>query len=96
MRLTVAERADIRWCLDSFETYTATHDTTQRLLDSLDEAEEAIEFHKGVQVEMAREYLCELKRLHAAIETHRRNVWGSGEVGHDEDVALYAVLEEEG
>lgn len=34
-----------------------------------------------------------LNRLRKAIETHRRNVWGSGPVGHDEDAALYAALE---
>ena len=27
-----------------------------------------------------------------AIQTHRDNVWGSGEVKHDEDVALYDAL----
>lgn len=39
-----------------------------------------------------REPNTEAKRLREAIETHRRNIWGDGEVKHDEDVQLYAAL----
>ena len=37
--------------------------------------------------------LDQLSLLMAAIGTHRQNVWGDGEVGHDEDVDLYSVLD---
>ena len=30
--------------------------------------------------------------LRAAIASHKRNVWGDGPVGHDEDVALYGAM----
>lgn len=33
-----------------------------------------------------------LNKLIQAIETHRHNIWGEGEVEHDEDKDLYEVL----
>ena len=33
-----------------------------------------------------------IAELESAIETHRRDVWGEGPVGHESDVALYSVL----
>jgi hypothetical protein len=37
----------------------------------------------------------DLARLRKAIEAHRRNVWGSGTVEHDEDRDLYKALQED-
>ena len=34
-----------------------------------------------------------LSALRSAIHTHRHNVWGDGQVGHDEDEQLYKILE---
>lgn len=34
-------------------------------------------------------------RLETAIRLHRHNVWGDHEVGHSEDVMLYATLSKE-
>jgi|WetSurMetagenome_2_1015567.scaffolds.fasta_scaffold109727_4 hypothetical protein len=34
-----------------------------------------------------------IKALEDAIRLHRKNIWGSGRVGHTKDSELYAALE---